>query len=161
MTSIFNDKAKNELGVSGMAGRYVDKVSAYCTERYNAETGRPKNMKRFAIIKRKSIEIVKNACFELHKENKHICVESVLKHINALHISDGTLQRQILNVMVCYGRLKKKIIKTSNDRELVIYKWQNNLDICPKLKNGKCTFKWEYAHRGRIKDIIKTPPVNE
>lgn len=83
-------------------------------------------------------------------KEKYFTTTDILKHFNLLDISDGTIQRKILLVMVCQGILTKKIKNLDSKETPFNYLFYLNKQIIPckfliineKDTKGICNFEW-------------------
>ncbi len=127
---------------------FVEKVERWC-EKYNPETfGR---IKKFQYKEKNCYFLIKNILPILGIKDSFM-VGDVLRILDRNGLSDGGLQRKILNFMVCEGILKKRLIEKNSKGEQLkkpYFKYfvPQFILICPNFKKDKCSFDWKHLSK--------------
>lgn len=126
--------------------KFVEKQERWC-DRNNSETARfTKDIRKIETEPSYKFHAINTYPFEFD-------IKSYIAHLDCGLVSDGSLQRKMLSVMVCNGTVKKEIIKYKDKKGKEKFKAvyirvpENERKICPSLKDGRCSYNWKHAAR--------------
>jgi len=144
--------AKIETVIKGKSPRaFVEKVEKWCPY-INAETS---GYKKRLIKKLNKIEVKKIIDILEQNQNVQFTIKDLINWQNANYLTDGSLQRKVLGILVCNGIVKKEIIPYTNKKgdELFYCKYKfisREGKICPYINDKeKCGFDWKIAEETR------------
>jgi len=128
----------------------VEKIEKWCPYNNSETTGYKKNINKH--LSKNSSQFLLN--FLIESDLKEFSIKNLISKLNANNLTDGSLQRVILSLLVCKGIIKKHKIEFSDKKGKLkfkmVYSVNENQIPCPYLnKKGRCIFNWRIARESR------------
>jgi hypothetical protein len=124
------------------ASKFVKTQQRWC-EKFIAESYSRANVNKES--QKEYFNIVNNSI----NDNYHgpFDINDVVSWTKAVNLSDGTLQRKILSLMVCMGILSVHHVKIKTDKGKEKMKYvfvkEDKIIPCQNLVSGECKFDWK------------------